>query len=389
MNLYADYNGSGPLHNSVASYLSERINEGPYGNPNAIHSLGRKMLFGIEGCRKIIAQLIGCEPRQIIFNSGSSEGISQVFFHFCAPYMNTKNCKKKIIISPIEHSAVINAAHFYQEHGIEVLRLSVDENGVIKLNELETLMNKHSSDVLFTSIMAANNETGVVQPYKEIGQLCSQHKVPYFSDTTQLIGKGEFNFQESNTDFAVLSGHKIGALIGSGLIIVKNPESFKPLIFGGGQEQGLRGGTQNYVGIETIAVALEALNKDLNTKLNKLAERRDNFEKKLTEFFPQIKIVSQNAKRLPGTMMFSYPGVHGQALQIELESLGIFVTTSSACSDNNPDTSKVLKAMNITDDIGRGVVRVSLCHETTEEQFNYILESVKTSLDKLIKIQSY
>jgi cysteine desulfurase len=236
--------------------------------------------------------------------------------------------------------------------------------------------------------MAANNETGVIQPFAEINSLCKKNKIPYLCDTTQFIGKMPFNFKESNIDFAVCSGHKLGALTGTGILLVKNPETLLPLIIGGGQERGHRGGTQNYLGNETLAVALTTIEASF-LNIDALTKKRIDFETKIKNAFPEVVIIGENALRLASTTYISYPGIHGQAVQMELESLDIFVTTSSACSDNMPVTSKVLKAMGIKDDIGRGVVRISLCLNSPLSYYDSLAESLIKTYTKLAKIKSY
>ncbi len=383
--IYADFNGSAIPHEAVKAYLSTRFEKGYFANPNAIHGHGQKILAGMSKCRRTCAKVLGADTNQIIFNSGASEGISAVF----ASLLHDKNQKRKtIVISSIEHSAVVNASKFYQSQDYEVIVIPVNSDGVVKISELEQVLKKKAQDIALVSIMAANNETGVIQPYQEISKLCQKYQVQYFSDTTQFIGKHDFNFQESGMDYAVLSGHKVGALIGSGILLVKNPEKLRPHIFGGGQENGCRGGTQNYIGIETLAIALDAFEKEKN-KMGLCLERRLNFEKKLKEKFKNIVIIGEQAPRLASTTLVAYPGIHGQGVQIELESQDIFVTTSSACSDNEPTTSKVLKAMNVTDDIGRGVVRISLCLGQNPDAYDRIYSALENAYNKLAKIKNY
>jgi cysteine desulfurase len=384
--IYADFNGSAPLHQEVKEYLNTRINAGPYANPNAIHSVGKKMLFGLEKCRRICAKVLGCQPNQIIFNSGSSEGISHVF-HALLDKTNPQD-KKFIVTSGIEHSAVVQACEYYKGRGFEVYKVKTLENGQIDFSDFENFINANNDNIAMVSIMAANNETGVIQPWKEISELCNKNNIPYFSDTTQYIGKIDFNFAESGMDFAVLSGHKIGALIGSGCILAKDPSKLSTFIFGGGQEQGKRGGTQNYVGAETMAVALDAFSKTKD-HLKDLTNYRLEFEKDIKEKFPEAVIIGESAPRLASTTLIALPGVHGQAVQIELESKDIFVTTSSACSDNEPETSKVLRSMGIDDAIGRGVVRISLCCGSRKEQYDQIRDALLEIYSKLKKIASF
>lgn len=384
--IYADYNGSAPLHADVKSYLAKRITEGPYANPNAIHSIGKKMIFGLEKCRRICAKVLGCHSSQIIFNSGSSEGISHIF-HSLLEGKNP-NDKKYIITSGIEHAAVVEACNYYAARGFEVYKVKTHKNGQVDIDDLKSFLKEHGDNTVMLSIMAANNETGVIQPWKEVSQCCQEYKIPFFSDTTQYIGKTEFNFEESGMDYAVMSGHKIGAMVGSGCIIAKDPSTLSQFIFGGGQERGKRGGTQNYLGAETMAVALDAFDRT-KQHYKDLTDYRLEFEKNIKAAFPQVVILGDDAPRLATTTLISMPGVHGQAVQIELEAQDIFVTTSSACSDNQPETSKVLRAMGIDDVIGRGVVRISLCCSSSKKDYETIERVLKDIYSKLTKIASY
>ena len=384
--IYADFNGSAPLCNDVLEYLQTRISTGPYANPNSIHSLGKKMMFGLEKCRRSIAKNLGCESSQIIFNSGASEGISQIFHSLLGD--GPKNNKKIVVTSAIEHAAVYKCLQHYGDNGFEIKTIDTLENGVIDLEQLLTFLEENYQNIAVVTVMASNNETGVLQPYHEIGEASQKFNIPFFSDTTQLIGKTQFNFQDSHMDFSVLSSHKVGALIGSGLIIAKDPTLLKPLVFGGGQEKCMRGGTQNYMGIETMAIALDSFTKAI-PGLEEVNNLRVRFEKNLKEIFPNLVIIGEHSPRLATTTMVAYPGIHGQAVQIELESNDIFITTSSACSDNSPETSRILKSMGITDDIGRGVVRISLCLNANQELYDKIELALTNAYNKLKKIHNY
>ncbi|MBK24155.1 MAG: hypothetical protein CME70_09165 [Halobacteriovorax sp.] len=384
--IYADYNGSAPICGDVKEYLINRLDNGPYSNPNAIHHLGQKVLMGMENARFTCSKILGCKPGQILFNSGSTEGISHIFYSLlCGKLEEGKNV---IITSGIEHSAVVKTAKYYEEKGFTLKVCPTLANGVVNMEALEVFLNETPGSVALVSIMAANNETGVIQPYKEMAELCQKHDTPIFSDTTQLIGKADFNFEESGLDYAVLSGHKIGALTGTGLIMAKDLNNLKPFIIGGGQEKDLRGGTQNYLGNETLAVALNYY-KENSHKLEALKVKREEFENKIKEEFPNVVIMGEDAPRLASSTYISFPGIHGQAVQIELESEEIYVTTSSACSDNEPVTSKVLKSMGVTDEIGRGVVRISLGLCSPLDWYDKIFDTITRAYTKLGKIKSY
>lgn len=384
--IYAEYNGSSPLLTPVREYLKKRLETELFANPNAIHSIGQKLYAGIEKCREAIAKASGCYSDQLFFNSGASEGISHIFHSI----LEQASLEKKIIItSPIEHSVVPNALDFYKtKRGFNIQYVAVDNNGVVDLLSLENLLKQNSKEVAMVTIMAVNNETGVFQPYEEIAQLCQKYKVEYFCDTTQLIGKAPFNFDKSGLDYAVCSGHKLGALSGSGFVIAKDPTKLLPLVFGSTQEKGLRGGTQHYLGIETLAIAMNEflLNQ---TGLEKLKAEKLKFEANLKKEFPEIIILGSNASRLAGTSLIGFPGIHSQAIQIELESHDIFVTTSAACSDNQPETSKVLKAMGVEDKLGRGVVRISLSYTQGEKEYHSLGQALVNSYRKLGKIHSF
>lgn len=357
--IYADYNGSAPLCEDVRQHLLKRLSEnGPFANPNAIHQLGQKVLTAMENSRAVCAKSLGAKYGQVIFNSGATEGIATIFHSL----LNRKtNPKKNIIItSSIEHSAIINTAMSYQEeYGHQVFFLPTDESGIVSIEELKRLLNEYGRDIALVSIMAANNETGVIQPFKEISRICHNHLVPFFCDTTQIIGKAPFHFEDSEIDYAVMSGHKIGAMTGTGIIMAKDPKTLKPLIIGGGQEKSYRGGTQHYIGLETLAIALGYVEKNYH-RIEELNNKRIQFEKNIKKQFPQVVIIGENSPRLATTTYLSLPGIHGQAIQEQLESSGIFVTTSSACSDGETQISKVLQAMGINEEVGRGVVRISL-----------------------------
>ena len=357
--IYADYNGSAPLCPEVVAFLQERLATDHYANPNASHYLGQKVLMGMENARATIAKHVGALPKQIILNSGSTEGISQVFFSLLH-CRNTTREKNVVLISSIEHSAVLNCGEFYaKDQGYEVILIPTNRNGVVNLDELKKVASEHKDKIAMIAIMAANNETAVVQPIKEIGEICKSANAPFVCDTTQYIGKTDFNFNETPIDFAFLSGHKIGALTGAGAILAKDTSMLKPFIIGGGQENNLRGGTQNYLGFESIAVAIKAF-EEKKSKLGDLAKQRDLFEEKIKKAFPEVVIMGAESTRLPGTTYISHPKISGKKIQQIFEEDNIYVTTTSACSDNSGAPSKVLKAMGIEDELAKGAVRISV-----------------------------
>ncbi len=365
--IYADYNGTYPLKNSVKEYLKERF-EGPFANPNAIHSLGQNINQALEKCREICAEALGAEPEQVIFTSGSSESVSQVFHS-----INNKEYNS-ILCSPVEHAVVDNAIF---GNGFEREIFSFENfNPVFP----------ESGDFDLACLMLANNESGIIFNLEEFVSWALKYNVPVFSDTTQIIGKIPFHFNQSGIDYAVISGHKLGGLTGTGLLLAKNPETLKPLIYGGGQEKGLRGGTQNYLGIECLALLLSNLNKTIESYKN-VEKQKIEFENSLKSKIEGLVVFGDRCKRLPNTTQLAIPGIHGQAIQIELESRDIFVTTSSACSDNYPNAPESLVALGYSEELARGSVRISTNESFTELDYMKIHAALIDSYQTLNRIQ--
>lgn len=384
--IYADYNGSAPLLPSVREYLKKRLESDLFANPNAIHSMGQKVMRGLERCREIIASVMGCYPDQIIFNSGASEGLSHIVFSV----LEKAPAEKRIILSsPQEHAVLPSVFSSYCERrGFEVVLAEIDENGRVKVDWLRDYLQEHSPRIALISIMAANNETGVIQPFEEIAALANAHELEYLCDTTQLIGKGHFHFEKSGVSYAVCSGHKLGALPGTGFVMARDPQKLTSMIHGSSQEKGIRGGTQNYLGIETLAVALKDF-QDHEAALDTLKTARLHFEAQIKQQFPRAVVIAEKAERLAGTTLLGYPGLHGQAVQIELESQDIFVTTSAACTDNQPETSKILRAMGVDDQTGRSVIRISLSYSHGEKDYALLASALVSAYNKLGKIHSF
>lgn len=379
--IYADYNGSAPLNEDIKNFLIERLNENEnFANPNASHKIGNRLTRRIEKSRKSLANLMGCKPGQIFFNSGASEGISHVFHSILDPYVCLpKDQKPCIITSDIEHAAVLKTAEYWDSKGFNLHQIGSKEDGTIKLDHLESLLQKHPGKIGLISIMAANNETGVIQPYKEISEIAKKYGIPFFSDTTQYIGKTPFNFEETGMDFAVSSSHKIGGLIGSGFVVAKDPTLLRTFIHGGGQETGVRAGTQNYIGIECMGKAANKLLEEME-HICELKSHREKFEKSLKAIGVDCYVVGESAPRLPGTTLISFPGYSSKELQAKLESSDIFVTTSSACSDSKSRISHVIKSMGLPTEVGLAVIRISICHEKAEENYQEILKNIRTLL---------
>jgi len=384
--IYADYNASSPINEKVKFFLQKRIN-GNFANPNAIHAFGKSIKSEIESSRETIADLIGSNPEQVIFTSGSTEGISTIFhqFYLKKPFCNDKkNC---IISSQLEHSAVIkNISSLKAEDLIDEFNVTCLNSGIIDTKHAKDLIERHKNKVGLISLMSVNNEIGTIQPIEELIEIANFHKIPFFADTTQHIGRIPFHFHKSQLDFAVLSGHKLGAPLGIGVLLCRNPEVLSPLILGGNQEMYQRGGTQNFLGIIGLSLALEdhlTSSTKFHEKWSLLENEKMEFEKNLKNYFPDLVIYGDSVNRIANTTCLSFPLIHGQAIQIECESRNIFFTTSSACSDNEPETSKILKAMGINDSLGRGTIRISTGQSYKKGDYDIIFNTLKDVIKKL------
>lgn len=382
--IYADCNASHPIHPEISDYLKQRLDSNLFANPNAIHSRGRQLLTGMEKARKICAENLGASPSQVFFNSGATEGLNTAFHSVLKPLINDGH-RKTILVSAIEHHCIDEICRYWQSFGFHTVTLPVTPQGLIDMNSIQKTLKSLSGKVALVSVMSANNETGVIQPYAEIAALCQEYRLPFICDTCQTMGKLPIPFNQYPIDFAVLSGHKIGALTGTGILLVKSPASFIPFIMGAGQERGKRGGTQNYLGNETLAFALKIMERE-HAQADKVIKARLEFEHVLKTAIPQTEIAGASSVRLPTTTMLGFPGIHSQALQIELESRNIFVTTTSACSDNEPSSSKTLIAMGYNDSIARSMIRISPLLSNAVNDYPLMLEALIKSYRHLSKI---
>ncbi|MCY4643523.1 MAG: aminotransferase class V-fold PLP-dependent enzyme [Bacteriovoracales bacterium] len=371
--IYADYNGHAPPCPPVRDYLLNRIEGDDFANPNASHRLGEKVHLLMEKSRKKCADVLGAQKEQILFNSCASEGISHIFHSLLdtrGPFEG-----KKIIISSVEHHVVLDTARFWQRKGYEVIQIPCNSDGMVDLDELNIHLEQSHKDIALVSIMAANNETGVIFPFKKMALLCGNYKIPFVCDTTQYIGKEPFDFHQSGLDFAVSSSHKVGGLIGSGLVLAKDMGRLKPFIFGGGQEGGLRGGTQNYIAHETYGLALNYFEENKH-QIDLARKKRDEFEKELKAQVSDCLIIGEKSPRISTTSMLAFPGLSGRKIQLALERKGIMVTTSSACCDKKDKIGHVFKAMGLDEKIGQSLIRVSLCAQKAASQYGPILDAL-------------
>ncbi|WP_415839067.1 cysteine desulfurase family protein, partial [Pseudoalteromonas byunsanensis] len=289
-----------------------------------------------------------------------------------------------IFYSPLEHSATIENVEYYQKKGIETVEIAHLKNGLLDLSDLQKKLEGCSKKNSLVAVMAAHNETGVIQNYQQIGALCHRYNAQYYCDTTQLIGKVPFDFEGSNIDYAVGSGHKFGALPGTGFLLIGDPWRFNPLMLGGGQEHALRAGTQNYLGIYSLAIALKAAHIDMQAH-SSVKEAQQTFERALKEKFPASEIFGEDIVRVPGITFCSIAGLKRNKILNVFDQENILVTSGSACSDKKNKASKTALHLGYDEALAQETIRISLGLNASKAHYDrllFLLEGL--ALDDLV-----
>ena len=337
MRYYFDHNACVPMSKEVKSYIISSLEK--IGNPSSIHYSGRESKRILEEARMNISRLIKCDSKNIIFTSGATEANNLAL-----------NGYDKKIVSSIEHESIRN-----QKNTIEV---DVDDKGYINLTMLHNIVQSfNNKKKAIISIMFANNETGILQPIKEIRKIANKFNIPFHTDAVQVVGKIKINFSELGIDMLTLSSHKIGGPNGSGALIVSSKNIIKPLLFGGQQEESLRSGTEPLLSIAGFGQAAKCIKVE---SMNK-----EYFEKKLKNTNLGIVIIGENSNRLPNTFMMYMPRIKADTLLIALDLEGFEVSTGSACSSGKAEPSSVVKKMGFSNTIAAGVIRISLGFDNT------------------------
>lgn len=349
--IYLDHNATTTLHPAARTAIIEALD--CFGNASSIHAHGRAVRTLLEEARSRVVDFFAVKPSQVVFTSGATE----------ANNMLMKGFQGQVITSEIEHDSILEANKSAQ-------RCRVNAQGVIDLGHLEDLL-KTSDEPTLVSIMAANNETGVIQPLAKIVALCRQYGAKLHSDVVQIIGKADLDWADLNLDFMSISGHKIGALQGIGALIVNEHIPVQPLVRGGGQERYYRSGTENVVGIVSLGAAIETCRSQDWSEVKRL---RSHLEEQLLQVCPELTVFSNKANRLPNTTCFATPAIASNTQVMHFDLMGISVSAGSACSSGKVKTSHVLKAMGITEPMLESSLRVSLGQTTTEQDINRFID---------------
>ena len=362
--IYFDYNASSLIRKEAFNLL-EIINKS-YGNPSSVHEDGRSMRDLIEISRTHIANSLNTNEKNVIFTSGGTEAIDIA--------LNQNN--GRIIINSTEHVAVFESA---KKTGSAIEILEVDDNGIVNLDKLDSMLQKGPALVC---VMFANNETGIVQPIKKISEIVRKYNSYLFCDAVQAYGKIKINFNELDIHFMALSAHKVGGFPGSGaLIINESIKKIAPITLGGGQEFGLRGGTENLIGITAFGECAKLID-EICSENQKLKEYINILEKNIESFGGFI--FGGNSQRLPNTSLFAFPEIKADTMLMKLDLAGYSVSSGSACSSGKVKKSHVLEAMNIDDKISSSAIRISLGWATKKSHITNLLNFFEDVFNKTV-----
>jgi cysteine desulfurase len=369
--IYLDYNATTPIDKEVADAMIPYV-YGNYGNPSSTHELGVAAKSAVEHARKQVAMLLSCSPEEIIFTSGGSESNNTVIKGVAFTYKNKGN---HIITSRVEHPAIINPCKYLEKLGYEVSYLPVDKYGIINPSDVEKLI---TNNTILVTIMHSNNETGTLQPIEEISKVCKKHNVLFHTDASQSIGKVQVDVKSLGIDFLTVAGHKLYAPKGIGALYIRNGINIEPLIHGAGHESGKRAGTENIILDVALGKACELAMGAL--KGSEIKQLTEYFYKKLKEKFgDKIHLNGHPEKRLPNTLNISFVGHNGHEVLNSLNEVA--ASTGSACHSGMTTISPVLKAMGVSDEVGRGAVRFSLGRYTTKEEIDTVIGKLNSLND--------
>ncbi len=376
MRIYLDNNATTRLDDDAFNAMIPFFKE-EYGNAFSLHLFGKETGKAVAESRKVIADLLGVLPEEIIFTGSGTEGDNLAIRGVARAY---KNRGKHIIVSSIEHPGVRNTCKDLEKEGYEITVLNVDKNGVV---DVEQLKNAIKDETILISVMHANNETGVVQPIEEIGKIAKEHKILFHVDAVQSMGKLNIDPKGMGIDLLVFTAHKFYGPKGVGALYVRNGVRLGKVITGGGQERKLRPGTTNTPLIVGMAKALEKAYAEREEENKRVGALRDYFEEQLLAKIPEIIVNGKNVKRLPGTSSITFKYVEGESILLSLSMKGIAVSSGSACSSDELQASHVLLAMGIPEEFAHGTIRFSLGKYNTKEEIDYTIDAVVEIIGKL------
>ena len=376
MKIYADNAATTKMSRTAIDTMVKYMEE-TYGNPSSLYMIGQAAKEALEEARETVAGVINAEPREILFTSGGSEADNQAIISAAA--IGAKKNKRHIISSAFEHHAVLHTLAKLEKEGFEITLLDVHEDGLVRPEEVEKAI---KDDTCLVTIMMANNEIGTIQPIREIGAICRKHGVIFHTDAVQAVGHIPIDVKADNIDMLSASAHKFHGPKGTGFLYTRKGIVLTNVIEGGAQERGKRAGTENVPGIMAMAAALKEAAEKMEKTSPYIKELRDRLIAGLKEI-PHSAINGDEEKRLPSNVNFCFEGIEGESLLLLLNQKGISASSGSACTSGSLDPSHVLLAIGRVHDVAHGSLRLSIGEETTREEVDYIVQSVKEVVEYL------
>lgn len=342
-----------------------------YGNPSSVYTFSAKSKEAVTKAREIIADSLGVKSNEIYFTAGGSEADNWALVAAAEAY-EAKG--KHIITSKIEHHAILHTCEYLEKRGYEVTYLDVDENGVVKLDELKKAIRP---DTILISIMFANNEIGTIEPIKEIGAIAKEHGILFHTDAVQAYGHVPISADEYNIDMLSASGHKINGPKGIGFLYIRKGVKIRSFIHGGAQERRRRAGTENVPGIVGFGKAIQLAMDEMEERTKKEVEMREYLMEKVLREVPFTRINGSRTSRLPNNINFAFQFIEGESLLIKLDMAGICGSSGSACTSGSLDPSHVLLAIGLPHEIAHGSLRLTLSEENTMEEMDITADKIK------------
>ncbi len=348
-----------------------------YGNPSSVYRFSQKNKEAITKARETIAEALGAKTEEIYFTAGGTESDNWALKAAAEAYKDKGN---HIITTKIEHHAILHTGQWLEKQGCEVTYLDVDENGTVKLEELKKAIRPTT---ILISVMFANNEIGTIQPIREIGQIAREHGILFHTDAVQAFGQLPMNVDELNIDMLSASAHKLNGPKGIGFLYIRKGVKIRNFIHGGAQERKRRAGTENVPGIIGFAAAVKRAMRTMEARTAKERELREYLIGRVLLEVPYTRLNGHRTNRLPNNANFSFQFIEGESLLIMLDTDGICGSSGSACTSGSLDPSHVLLAIGLPHEIAHGSLRLTLSEETTKEELDYVVESIKKIVARL------
>ncbi len=348
-----------------------------FGNPNSQHAFGRESAKAVDGARDSIAKIINCKPNELYFTAGGTESDNWALRGVANAYKEKGN---HIVISPIEHAAMIETAKALKKEGFDIEFMKVDEYGFVDLEHLKSIVKKGT---IFVGCMLANNEVGTIEPIKEIAQIAHSVGAICFTDAVQAAGVLKIDVKDLGVDLMSMSSHKIYGPKGVGALYIRNGVKVQSILTGGHQERTKRGGTTNVAGIVGFAAAFEIADKEMQKNFEYVSHLRDHFIDRVLSEVPFVKLNGPRENRLPANADFSFKFIEGESILFSLDLAGICVSSGSACSSGSLEPSHVLLSLGLPEELAHGSIRFSFGKHNTIEEVDYAVDTIKTAVSRL------